>query len=404
LVSSCTGWGDCFNSDSKALFDSLRNIETVAVRRNYRDLSGITIPSGVTLFFLGASLDSLDLLQEDLLKALEKAAENGGRLIISIVPLQEKPGAVESGKRGPGHVRQERVSRESGEDESPHEPGRAEDQASPSGDSGDPGKGPARNDAGGTRYRSVSLFEQWGLGFGFEEPLDVSNRGDRAYRGVTDGLPGSISCHTVLYFEDLDESWQVVYTRKGQPVIIERDLGSGSLVLSADSFLFSNEALRVERYPKLLAWFVGANTTVIFDETHLGTRENPGIASLARKYRLHGLLLGIMVLAGLFVWKNTSHFVPPYDDPPVGSQNGPSSDKDSTAGFTSLLKRNISPSEILRVCITEWKRSLPARTDRFEDRLERIQGITSRQVKGSGEKQSLVKGYRSIQHILSERK
>ena len=42
---------------------------------------------------------------------------------------------------------------------------------------------------------------------------------------------------------------------------------------------------------------------VVFDEEHNGLRDNPGIASLARKYRLHGVIAGLILLAGLFVWK-----------------------------------------------------------------------------------------------------
>ena len=37
------------------------------------------------------------------------------------------------------------------------------------------------------------------------------------------------------------------------PVVIERQYGNGSIVLVADSFLVSNEALRSERHPRLLA-------------------------------------------------------------------------------------------------------------------------------------------------------
>src|SRR5213075_1763299 len=129
----------------------------------------------------------------------------------------------------------------------------------------------------------------------------------------------------------------------------ERKFGSGSLVLSADSFFVSNDALRNERHPKLLAWLAAPNTTVLFDETHLGVLETPGLAALVRKYRLHGLVVGLALLAGLFVWKNTTSFVPAYDEDIVETRNDAVAGRDSAAGFVNLLRRGISSSEVLLV-------------------------------------------------------
>ena len=96
----------------------------------------------------------------------------------------------------------------------------------------------------------------------------------------TENLPQRISWHTAVYFDDLDDSWRVIYSAEGRPVIVERSYGNGSLVLLADTFFISNEALRSERYPELLAWTVGPNTRLIFDETHLDIRKQPGVLSL----------------------------------------------------------------------------------------------------------------------------
>src|SRR5207245_8920088 len=104
-------------------------------------------------------------------------------------------------------------------------------------------------------------------------------------------LTASVVWHTALYFDRPGASWRVIYARDNHPVLIERRFGSGSLVFSADSYFVSNEALRKERLPKLLAWLAGRNTTVLFDETNLGVMESQGIAALVRNYRLRGLVL-----------------------------------------------------------------------------------------------------------------
>src|SRR6185295_18194593 len=108
--------------------------------------------------------------------------------------------------------------------------------------------------------------------------------------------------HTALHFGQTNSSWRTIYGRIAgtnvEPVVIERTMGSGSIVLCADSFHFSNEALRREREPELLAWFIGPAREIVFDETHLGVQEAPGVATLARKYRLGSVFVALLILAG----------------------------------------------------------------------------------------------------------
>ena len=106
----------------------------------------------------------------------------------------------------------------------------------------------------------------------------------------------------------------MIFAVENHPVIIERKWGKGTLVLSSDSYFISNEALQNERQTELLVWLIGSSREVIFDEAHFGIYENPGIASLIRKYRLHGLVLGVIVLAILFVWRRAVSFVPPFEE------------------------------------------------------------------------------------------
>ena len=97
-------------------------------------------------------------------------------------------------------------------------------------------------------------------------------------------------------------------------MLITRKLGQGSLVLSTDSYLFSNEALRREARPALLAWTLGPNRLIVVDETHLDVADRPGVATLAWRYRLEWLAFTLLLLSGLFIWRNVFSLVPPLAD------------------------------------------------------------------------------------------
>ncbi len=362
---------------TKAFCDSLKNLQHLSVSRNYRSFSKLSHGPKGTVLYLGVPPESLRFVQEDLLKAFDGVAEAGGRLIVSFFPVKEKP-LIMGGSESPC---------------STHGKGEGE-------------KGNERTHSRDFEPRgckSPSLGRHWGFRFDFDErPRDLKGH-RKAWKAVGENLPNSISWHTALYFYGLDNPWRVIYTCDEHPVVIERELGRGTIVLCADSYLFSNEALREERQSRLLAWFIGTHTHVVFDETHLGVRENPGIASLARKYHLHGLVLGIVLLGGLFVWKNTFHFVPPREFPPPGSGDSPS-ERDYTAGFVSLLRRNISPRDILQVCFHEWEKALPPSRENSKDKRDRAQRVVDAHEARPAKQRNPVEAYQTIQRILAERK
>ena len=132
-------------------------------------------------------------------------------------------------------------------------------------------------------------------------------------------------------------------------------MGEGSIILAADSFFLSNEALRDERHAGFLARVFAGPRNVVFDEEHHGIAEAPGIATLARKYRLHGVVAALALLAALFVWKNTARFIPAYDE--TRGDDEIIAGKESGEGFVNLLQRSIPPAEIVAVCVEEWRKS-----------------------------------------------
>lgn len=204
--------------------------------------------------------------------------------------------------------------------------------------------------------RGVDLTERWGFGTDFikltqaddaYEPARVVNKTDLP-------LPRALDWHSGLVFTNLDSAWRVIYARGTNAVVIERRFGKGSVVMATDSYFVSNEAMETDRHADLLAWLIGANQNAVFDEAHFGIVETSGVAMLMRKYRLHGLAAGLLLLAGLFIWKNASSLVPPHAD-----QERPDyiAGKDSAAGFVNLLRRSIAPRDLLPVCFAEWKKS-----------------------------------------------
>jgi hypothetical protein len=253
----------------------------------------------------------------------------------------------------------------------------------------------------------LSLLDRWGFHLDYQRHFE---RGDYAQKKADDSgaeasnLPESISWNSSLYFNKVNETWNQLYTLKEGPVFIERVYGNGTIVVATDSYFVSNEAMLKKRYPELLSWLVGDNHTVIFDETHFGIHENPGIAALARKYRLHGLFAGVLVLGILFIWKNSSSLVPARDVSSPEHDDDQLAGKDYVSGFVSLLRRNISSRDILKVCYKEWKRSFPHRAKEEREELKHVNKIIESYGRRTSKQQDLVRDYQRINKILGERK
>lgn len=364
---------------TKALFESLGDL--VVARRNYRPLSKLGAVQKTTLFYLGVKTHDLRFTPEEF-RGLERFVADGGRLVISFFPSYQS----QTTNRFPARI-------------------------TPPASGGPTNLPPWKQKnipIGADEFedsRTVFVTERWGLDYGFD-PMQKDERGIYqpvlAFRNDSLDLPQALSCHTSLFFTQLDKTWRIIYARTNeQPVLIERDYGAGTVVLSADSFYFSNEALRKERQPELLAWLVGPGQDVVFDETHLGVEENPGLASLARKYRLHSFFAGLILLAGLFIWKNSARFMPPYEEELQRAQGDLVAGKESAAGFVNLLRRNIAAPNLLTVCIEEWKKS--CRRGVPLAKLERIQAVIDSENKLPSKERNPVRTYQSISQILKRK-
>ncbi|MDD2710685.1 MAG: DUF4350 domain-containing protein [Verrucomicrobiae bacterium] len=321
---------------AKAFHDSLARLPGILVERNYRSYAKIANPEQAAIFFFGETAEGLRNIPSGIVHELESLAASGGRLVITLLPSQPCSKDTSCQQPDAGKKSEKKA---------------ATPENNPSSPSGCP---PCKSrKKKGTR--GLNLDERWG--FRMENTCEAPEKKSTAIWTVRNSSH-HVPWHSGAWFEPVKPVWKVIARCGGHPVVIERRLGGGGIVLSADSFFISNEALLLERQPQLLAWLPGAKSRIIFDEFHLGVSESPGLAFLIRKYRLQGFIFGLIILAGLFIWRTACRFVPPPDDSgeiqPLATAQG----QDAAAGLINLLRRNILPAQILQVCHREWRRAL----------------------------------------------
>lgn len=371
---------------TKAFFESLDPL--LPARRYLLPLSKLGDGRGTTLLWLGEDARKLRFLPGEF-KDLETFVRTGGRVVFAPLPILEKPRL---------NIFQAGVARR-GATNAPPQPGDDPDE----------------------RQR-ISLKERWGVAFEFAG-LPAAGADDKqesalAFRveSAAAELPETIQVHSGLYFDKFDSEWQVIYDRRAnsvdrpakpaastnrQAVVIERSLGKGSIVLCAEPFLFSNEALRSAREPALLAWFIGPAREVLFDETHLGVKLDPGVAALARKYHLEGFFLAVLALAGLFIWKNSTPFMPPYGEQLARDRSNQISGKDSATGFINLLRRNIRPTDLMKVCLEQWNSHVARSRKPSAARLQALQRIIDAENALDPRQRDPIRMYKGLSETLS---
>lgn len=358
---------------AKALYDSLENFDTIAIRRNYQLLHSLKFESDTTFFYLGTSAAGSDPVSEELIDVFDRLTESGGRLVLSFLPTYQK-----NGKKTEATDAKKKINPENrnGEPASQTEP---------------------------VKKQPAAIKKLWGVDLAFDENIAIEEDKYPALDAVSfrADLPPAISWHTNLYFDLHDTAWQVLYSLEGRPVIVERPFGKGTIVLCADSYFISNEALRSERHPKLLLWLTGGNSRLIFDETHFGIYKRTGVATLLRHYRLHWFFAALAVPALLFIWKSTASFVPPRKE---SQSDGTEmvAEKDYIQGLVALLRRYIRRSEILQICGQEWEQAFKKDKRIRAATFARVKRMIQKQSPSSTTIKDPVKRYRTISEIISE--
>ena len=355
---------------SKALFEALREIRGPSVRRNYEPLTRPQLPdsSPATLFYLGVELrrfsegpgrEDAEFLREVIDKRIvDRIAQfvaAGGRLVISYRSQRDYETTVLSFLlESSGHY---------------------------------------------------SWLEEFGYQINVSPSRQAHVReGLTARRSDPDvGGEQTLLWHSGLYLTNLDAAWRTVYACKGKPVIVERTYEAGTVVVMTDSYPFSNEAMQGGPSPELLAWLAGEGD-IVFDETHLGVARKTGFVGLARHYNLTGALLMVVLLAGLFVWKNAVSFVP-RDPAATRRLSGASvAGRGSDQGLVNLLQKSIPLRRVLSVCVNEWARSAGRTTAAGVRTRREVESVVEDEQARGRKSWDPAAAYRSICRILSDRK
>jgi len=381
---------------TRAFYDSLEDFNELAVQRNFYRLHSRKVGAGDVWFYLGAGIPGSDRIPERISRDLDRLTEFGGRLVITYLPVNKKieqsPGG-EKAAAGPNPTQPPTANQSRSQD------GARENTptTAPAPDSDKLKDDRQKKNTAEDTW--VSIKEHWGFGFSYHDNLPLKGK-DQKYLSLEatarrPDLPAAISWHTNLYFELFDDRWQTLYAVDDKPVIIERPMGMGTVVLCADSYFISNEALRSERHPQLLAWLIGRHSRIIFDESHFGIYKPPGVAGLLRSFGFHWFFGALAVPALLFVWKSAVYFVPPRT-PDGQSAAEVLAEKDSTQGLIALLRRNIRDRKILQVCGRQWEQAFKKDTRIQSGTVEQMQRILQSELTASGKKSDPVAGYRKI--------
>ncbi len=390
---------------TRALHESLILLNPTAVSRNYNPMPDIQFEEFTSLLHLGTAVFDAQAVSEDFAETIDRLTAAGGRLVMAFYPVGDRERTCRPCETTRGKDTESPHETDS-EDNAMSDQDKASDSSDEQTDKDKPRaqKGPV--DEMGERLallNTVSLKERWGVSFQYDDATEKKRQAVVNVEFAPASLPAAISWHSALYFDDLDESWKVLYHSNGHPVIVERPFQRGSILLCADSFLFSNEALRSERQPGLLARLIGPNNRVVFDEVHLGIHKIPGVANLIRRFGFHWFFLTIALLFVLFIWKNSVHFVPPADRASNGLRTAANEGRDYSQGLMSLLRRNISAKNILSVSMAEWKKSFGPASRPGMKTIDQKTVVSQAEEAISQNQADPVKAYNTICKLLSKR-
>ena len=394
---------------TRAFYESLERLPDVTIRRNYRSLKKLTAPDGSTLFYLGvASIgrprytisgpQPPDLGQTSA-QALHDFAASGGRVVVSLAP-SVRINSLNISEMLFG----ERVDDENTTDEEKEDEKNEEDEGKQEDEEEEPEQVEDTEDESDA-YKSPESI----LGFSLEKEDYTScpELRDTPAEGsdeISSGWP-AVKWLGGTCFKELSNDWNVIYRRGDRPVIVEKSVGAGSVVICADTYFLSNEAMidPAARNVQLLAWLAG-EPNIIFDETHLGVVNDEGVASLAGEHGLSGLFFVLLAIGGLYIWKSSASFLPrdPEHSERFGGQEV--SGRSSAAGLHSLLRKCIPVSSVLNECLKHWSVSVSTNKAKQRDARDKIVAVIDAENNRPARRRDPVKAYTKICRILAERK
>lgn len=423
-----------FRSDplgTSVLYESLENHGRLRLSRNLTDLDAIQgLDGDSALLLLGYPRDGFEDIRAPDRSPVMKAVEQGARLVVTInpglVPEVFRPGLdeleedwIDRRRR----VREERARREAGEAE-PAGSGEEEADAEEGGDGKPSEEGAGSKPASRKTKESDAEKEERRLeeemeaamgprltarlGFEVENPsaFERPEEGWATTPGETHaggGMPRELPMWRSQYrFKTKDASWRAVVRVEGNPVVIERPWGKGTVVLASDTYFASNESLHLGAEPGFLLWLLGGKTKIVFDETIHGTVESGGAMKLIRRYRAHGFFLGLVAFLLLWAWRSASPLVPGSEALDRGLVGGPGAviGEETGSGLVRLLRRSVPAQDLLARCVEIWAASAAAEVP--EKAKAAIAAIVARH-RSDPRRFGVAEAYRNISDLLRKR-
>lgn len=370
----------------KALHDALARVPGVDASRRLQSLERLGEGAGTTLVIAGATLtpDAKRVMDE-----LNGFIETGGRVVVAYMTVTT--------------TSEEDLALLEGDMEALE---RLQDDETESGGSDETKPKPEDEDGGDTLppfAQTVSVEEAWGFDFGLRKGRGSGEEFKQAVRTAElAALPPTVPWIATLTFTNLAPPWARIYTCDYAPVIVEREFGEGSIVMLADSYLLTNEGLREDRAPALMAWLVGPSARVVFLESHLGVAERPGLMALIRRYGLHGFLFTFIVVALLYIWKHAFSLAPPRDREAEAA--GETGGRAAGAGLVHLLRRSVPPREVLATAYREWQHSLSLNSGVAQRSSDTVRALVESEAGGRSNSAEVVARYQRIVNTIEERK
>ena len=352
-----------FRSDplgTSALFETFDRMERIQVSRNLGHLNSVKgIDEDTALFLLGYPRDGIEDLRAPKDSPVMAAVEGGARLIVTLNPglvpeifrpatTDEEDDWMERRRK----FRDERIKRRGGK------PKKDDSDTDAQEDEEEEEFEERMADSLGPRLTAKLGFDVAEVE-GFERPEEgwKTQPGDSI---TAEDVPAALpDWHSQFHFEIEDRKWKIAVLVEDKPVVIERKFGKGSIVFASDTFFVSNEALHAGADPEFLLWLVGDKAKVVFDETIHGSQETGGAMKLIRRYRLHGVFLGLLFFVALWAWRSASTLAPGSDDLDRGLVGGGTAvaGEDTGAGLIRLLQRSVPDEALLEQCIDSWEKS-----------------------------------------------
>lgn len=363
---------------TKILYDSFSRMDALRVDRLYAPLQTFQDSPDTCLIFLGIKSPGDFLVPRKWLDQFNRVLNSGARIVIALAP--DDPGRNRK-HSGPMAVETDDVP--------PQESDVPPEDADGSSDR-DPFETPP-----------VNLLAY--LGVAVEHETKGSSKHALAHPGESSDNPADLVPVTFPFskwFQLENTEWQVMYSVDQFPVVIEKKHSGGSVVLVADSYVFSNEALWRYQNAAFLSR-VCNRSRIVFDEYHFGIRKQPGVSTLIRKYHLYGLAVAVIGFIILFMWKNASCFIPPDVEKEMDDLAADMPDKDTLSGMAGLLRQHIGPDQILDQCIREFKESF-AHGRHVPEKYNIMYDQIIRMTTSSGSKTDPVIAYQNIHRIIAE--